>query len=580
MKILLILLSLVIVGFVPTYGQSSENNPQTYQIHITKDSYNKGCEITDSCYSLSEIHIKQGDTISWINQDDALHTVTSGNPSIGHDESFDSGLLKANDIFSYTFGDNDKSYSYYCSVHPWMIGYVVVGESELVKITPDLEQKAPILFDTDFKIEKFVSGLSVPTTMTFIGNDILVLQKNDGKVKLIQNGMLQDEPVLNVEVSNYGEQGLLGTTSVNSTVYLFFTEAYHDGGLSLENRIYQYHWDGKKLVNPVLVKSLPSDEVTYNGGVLVSDSKGTVYAVTGEDYKAGALQNHLQSESYRHFSEGARSDEKAKKTFTDSVKRTLSCFKVSFKYYTTNPAGWQSTQESGKTNPWETNPLYILGNLGSCVKKFAYNEFSFGNWKDTSVILQIEPPGNYAAIGIRNSFGLAIDPITGYLWDTENGPDKFDEINLISNKFNSGWSKMMGPSKVPLKSPPGYDDYVYGDPKFSWELPIGITGLSFANSNLFTKYENWLFVADSNNGNIYKFQLNSNRTGFVFDNPNLQDLVLNINSQNQSGSIHESMDEILFGTNFGLISDLEFGPDGALYIVSLLDGTIYRITLA
>lgn len=570
------MLSIILVGLVPAYGQNNENTTHTYQIHITKDSYNKGCEVTESCYSPSVIRIKQGDTVSWINQDDALHTVTSGNPTVGHDKLFDSSLLKANDVFSYTFSDNNKSYSYYCSVHPWMIGYVVVGEAELVKIKSEVDQKTPVLFDTDFKIEKFVSGLSVPTTMTFVGNDILVLQKNDGKVKLIHNGVLQDEPVLDVAVSNYGEQGLLGITAVNDSVYLFYTEAFHDGGLSLGNQIYKYHWNGEKLVNPTLLKTLPSDEVTYNGGALVNDSKGTVYAVTGEDYKAGVLQNHLPSESYRHFSESARSDEKAQKTFVDSVKRTLSCLKVSFKYYTTNPAGWQTKQPITQ-NPWETNPLFILGNMDSCIKKFTYNELSFGNWKDTSVILQVDPPGKYVAIGIRNSFGLAVDPMTGYLWDTENGPDKFDEINLVSNKFNSGWSKIQGPSTTPIPSPPGYEDYLYGNPKFSWELPIGITGLSFANSDQFVKYKNWLFVADSNNGNIYKFKLNQTRTGFDIKENDLQDLVVNID---KNRGLTEPMDEILFGTNFGLLSDLEFGPDGAMYVISLLDGTIYKISPA
>ena len=37
------------------------------------------------------------------------------------------------------------------------------------------------------------------------------------------------------------------------------------------------------------------------------------------------------------------------------------------------------------------------------------------------------------------------------------------------------------------------------------------------------------------------------------------------------------MGEIMFGTNFGLISDLKFGPDGSLYVVSLMEGTIYRV---
>jgi glucose/arabinose dehydrogenase len=574
----LLFIFIVVFGIAVIYGQESVFAADTHDVQIIQNSYNKGCEIKENCYLPSKIFAKAGDTVTWTNNDDALHTVTSGSPLGGSDKVFDSGLLETNNSFSYTFNEDNKSYSYYCVLHPWMIGYVVIGDAQIQKIEIPAEAKTPTVLDADFKIEKFASGLSVPTTMAFVGDDILVLQKNDGKVRLIRNGILQNEPVLDVEVSNYGEQGLLGITNVGSKVYLFFTESFHDGGLSLENRIYKYDWDGQKLSNPSLVKRLPSDEVTYNGGAMVSDSESTVYAVTGEDYKAGVLQNHLPSESYRHFSENARSDEKARETISDSLKQTASCLKVSFKHYTTNPAGWQPKNESIRENPWESNPLFILANIESCIKKFVFNELSFGNWKDTSVILQVDPPGDYAAIGIRNSFGLAIDPVTGYLWDTENGPDKFDEINLISKKFNSGWSKVAGPSAIQLQSLPGYEDYKYADPKFSWESPIGITGVSFANSEQFTKYKDWLFIGDSNNGNIYKFRLNDDRTGFVFNSPHLQDLVVNIDTSMQSGSINEPMDEILFATNFGLISDIEFGPDGALYVVSLLEGTIYRIT--
>ena len=51
----------------------------------------------------------------------------------------------------------------------------------------------------------------------------------------------------------------------------------------------------------------------------------------------------------------------------------------------------------------------------------------------------------YYAYGIRNSFGLAIDPLTGSLWDTENGDTDYDEINFVPSGFNSGWKKIMGP---------------------------------------------------------------------------------------------------------------------------------------
>ena len=87
------------------------------------------------------------------------------------------------------------------------------------------------------------------------------------------------------------------------------------------------------------------------------------------------------------------------------------------------------------------------------------------DYLDTSVILRVDPPGPYKAIGIRNSFGLAIDPVTGNLWATENGDDDFDEINLIPEKFNSGWRKIMGPAtESEISSLPGYEDYVYKDP--------------------------------------------------------------------------------------------------------------------
>ena len=76
-------------------------------------------------------------------------------------------------------------------------------------------------------------------------------------------------------------------------------------------------------------------------------------------------------------------------------------------------------------------------------------------------------------IGIRNSFRLAMNPSTGSLWATENGNDDFDEINLIHKKFNSGRIVTMGPAtESQLENIPGYEDYMYEDPKFSWEVPI------------------------------------------------------------------------------------------------------------
>ncbi len=183
--------------------------------------------------------------------------------------------------------------------------------------------------------------------------------------------------------------------------------------------------------------------------------------------------------------------------------------------------------------------------------------------------LESPHPVHIMQIGIRNSFGLTVDPVTGKLWDTENGPDYGDEINIVPPYFNSGWNVLMGPvNKTQLEQIPKFLNYTYHDPQFTWWKTVAPTGLAFATSQEYGKYQNDLFVGDCNNGNIYRFHLNQNRDGFVFNSPQLQDKVVNIG---------DSMDEIIFGTGFGCVSDVITGPDGLLYIVSLTDGTIYRI---
>ncbi len=123
------------------------------------------------------------------------------------------------------------------------------------------------------------------------------------------------------------------------------------------------------------------------------------------------------------------------------------------------------------------------------------------------------------------------------------------------------------------------------------ELPVGVTALEFVDSNMFKKDKNWLFVADAHNGKIYKFRFNPDRTSFIFETPHLQDNILNllasppgvtedtdITTLDYNTFLVESMDEIVLGKNFGIISDMAFGPDGSLYVISFLDGTIYKIS--
>lgn len=441
------------------------------------------------------------------------------------------------------------------------------------------EKNAEILVD-GYKIEKFVTGLSVPVAIDFIGSDIFVLQKNDGNVILIQDDGLHKQSILDLEVSNYGEQGLLGITTVEDKMYLFFTKAFHDGGLSNGNKIYEYTWDGKNISNPKLIKSLPGWIQGYNSGVMTHDLDNRIFAVSGSHYKYGALQNYNSQQSVDCRTDSLICASEHQVSFFDTVEQTLSCMNVSFYHYTTNPFSYQNEQPDITQNYRESNLFNITANLGSCIEAFIFNNFSNGNWKDTSVVLQVKPSvDSYHGIGIRNSFGLAVDPITGNLWMTDNGADKFDEINLVEKKFNSGWAKVMGPiNDQQIEKIPPYEDYIYSDPEFSWELTVGITGIDFSDNSSFTKFDKSLFVADSNNGNIYALKLNQERNGFSFNSVHLQDLVVNIEPENKFGNFHESMDEIWFGKNFGLVTDIKFGPDGNLYVVSLMDGVIYRIS--
>jgi hypothetical protein len=135
-------------------------------------------------------------------------------------------------------------------------------------------------------------------------------------------------------------------------------------------------------------------------------------------------------------------------------------------------------------------------------------------------------------IGIWNSFGIDFDPITGKLWDTENGVIFGDEINLVEPGFNSGWNKIDG---IWLRGYPIEDteDRVatnqtkgllvdfngkgkYSSPEFTWFNDVGPTAIRFFNSDkLGNRYQDDIFVGDIMNGNIYHFELNKERGGRI-----------------------------------------------------------------
>ena len=83
----------------------------------------------------------------------------------------------------------------------------------------------PYVLDPNFIVEKYVTNLKAPTTMSFVGDDILVLEQQTGNVRLVKNGILQDKPVIHFDVATKFEQGLLGITTQDSSVFLYLTAA-------------------------------------------------------------------------------------------------------------------------------------------------------------------------------------------------------------------------------------------------------------------------------------------------------------------------------------------------------------------
>jgi len=114
--------------------------PDSTTVVIPGGTDSPGCEETRSCYDPYQITVKNYSTITWINVDSAAHTVTSGIPANGPDGTFDSGMIFAGKLFSYKF-DSDGTFNYFCMVHPWMLGQVVVQSNnaetdEEIRIEP------------------------------------------------------------------------------------------------------------------------------------------------------------------------------------------------------------------------------------------------------------------------------------------------------------------------------------------------------------------------------------------------------------------------------------------------------------
>ncbi|MGZ5501531.1 MAG: PQQ-dependent sugar dehydrogenase [Nitrososphaeraceae archaeon] len=382
--------------------------------------------------------------------------------------------------------------------------------------------EGPIINDSNLKAEVVFEGLTSPTSIAFLGpNDILVLEKDKGTVQRIVNGKILTEPLLEVNVANDGNRGMLGIAVSKgeeigpTNIFLYFTEAPL-GEFPIGNRVYKYELVNNKLVNPTLLLNIPAiPGPSHNGGAIMIGPDNNIYTIIGD---VGGHRNQAQN------------------------------------------------QESGG-EPDGTSGLLRINQDGMPVA--------------LSPLGDREPLNLYYSYGLRNSFGIDFDSVTGKLWDTENGEDFGDEINLVEPGFNSGWNKVQGiwtldkeehMTKVaPLHPENGLVNFggkgKYSSPEFTWHESLGPSAIKFLNSNrLGIQYENDIFVGDIDKGNLYHFDLNEDRTQLVLEG-SLADKVANTDDENEG---------IIFGQGFGAITDIEVGPDGYLYIVGF-QGTIYRI---
>ncbi len=423
----------------------------------------------------------------------------------------------------------------------------------------------PVLNDSRLEVELVTDDLRFPTSMGFIGihGDMLILEKG-GNVIFFSNQSRTKTTLLNFTVNERSERGLLGvavasknisdsditTTVSNETaigtrgnnyattntiessspalsstptfVFVYLTEASNDDRSQvLGNRIYRFEWNDtdKSLSNGSLILDLPAlPGPNHNGGKLIIDSENMhLYAVIGDLNRDGMSQN---------FKNGSLPDD------TSAIIRI-------------NPDG----------SPAQDNPFLNVSKGDD-------------NYANLS---------KYYAYGIRNSFGLAIDPVTGTMWDTENGPIRNDEINIVRPGFNSGWQKVMGP--IERTNVTAENDLVnffnstsYANPVFTWGRSIGVTDIEFYNSDkLSNNYTNNIFVGDFNNGNLYYFEVNESRTGLQLEHPRLADDLVASNERQRAA--------VIFGTGFaGGITDIETGPDGYLYILTYM-GKVYRVII-
>jgi glucose/arabinose dehydrogenase len=441
-------------------------------------------------------------------------------------------------------------------------------------------------------VRPVASGLNLPTTLAFIGsNDILVLEKNTGQVQRVVDGIVQGT-VLDLAVNFGSERGLLGIAlhpdfPANPGVYLYWTESTTGADTNvlsetplLGNRVDRYVWDGTSLAfdhNLIMIRAIQQDagqpeRGNHDGGVITFGPDGKLYIFIGDVGRRGNLQN-LPCGPTDTCPGPTVPDDQFGGPEPDNAHLTGVILRL-------NDDG-----SSPSDNPFFDAGAAMGGEVGANIQKI----FSYGH---------------------RNSFGMAVDPVSGELWLQENGDDSFSELNRIEPGLNGGWIQIMGPVEriaqfkeiettfgaqalQQIRWPPTniadtpeealsrlfmLPGATYSDPEFSWKWEVAPGGIGFVHGRaLGPQFQNDLFMgaatANLEGGYLFHFNLTGNRRMIGVDDPRLEDRVADNLDKHE---ITES-ESLLIGRDFGVITDIETGPNGNLFVVSLSQGTIYEI---
>ena len=476
---------------------------------------------------------------------------------------------------------------------------------------------APTVVDPHLDVRTAASGFVTPVSLAFLGaNEMLVLEKNTGKVQHVVNGAIAGTAI-DLAVNNNSERGLLGIAlhpnfPAMPFVYLYWTcrtaapptdlfqptAATCDDSLMLGsdsggvrqvplrgNRVDRFTWNGTSLTydrNLIMLHAYQADGApeppgqgdaaqnaagNHNGGVIRFGTDGKLYIIIGDNGRRGWLQNLANGPTPPTNDDQFGGPEPDNNHLTGVILRL-------------NDDGSVPTD-----NPFSAAGASIPGEAGANVQKiFAY--------------------------GIRNSFGMAVDPKSSSLWIQVNGDDSFDEIERIDAGENSGWVQIIGPADriadfksiettlggqnlQQLRWPPTnlantpeealsrlfmLPGAHYSDPEFSWKYAVAPGGIGFLNGRaLGPQYDGDLFVGAARTtlegGYLFRFNLTGNRQKIGVDDPRLQDRV----ADNIAKFDITESESLLFGRNFGVGTDVQTGPNGNLYVVSLDRGVIYEV---